>query len=375
VSRILFLVSSMQGGGAERVAALLSNHWVAHGHEVILMPTFSGRGECLYPLDERVRLEYLADRVGTTRKTPWSIVRRLLAMRSMVHEWRPDGVVSFLPHVNVAAILAAWGLKVPVMVSERIYPPAMPLRPVWPRLRRWTYPWAATVVMQTRRGADWLAGECPRARGAVIPNPCVYPLPLAQPRLAPEDWVGPARRVVLAVGRLDEQKGFAGLLDAFTRLATRFRDWDLVILGEGEERMALAARIEKQGLAGRVVLPGRVGNPGDWYRRAELYVMSSRFEGFPNTLVEAMAHGVPAVSFDCETGPAEILRDGVDGYLVPPEQGADGLVRAMAVLMEDDETRRSMGNAAVAVRERFSPERVMAAWDGVLGLNKESGDA
>jgi GalNAc-alpha-(1->4)-GalNAc-alpha-(1->3)-diNAcBac-PP-undecaprenol alpha-1,4-N-acetyl-D-galactosaminyltransferase len=374
LKRILFFVSSMQGGGAERVAALLCNHWAEQGHQVMLVPTFSGRGECLYPLDERVRLLYLADRVGTTRKSPLSLLRRFLALRALVREWGPDGVVSFLPRVNVAALLATRGLKVPVVVSERTYPPAMPMGPVWPRLRRWIYPWAATVVMQTRRGGDWLAAECPKACRAVIPNPCVYPLPVSEPRLDPADWVAPARRVVLAVGRLGEEKAFAGLIDAFARLAVRFPEWDLVILGEGGERAALEDQVAESGLAGRVLLPGRVGNLAVWYRRTALYVMSSRFEGFPNTLLEAMAHGLPAVSFDCETGPADIIREGVDGHLVPPADGEAGLAWGMAAMMQDDEQRQRMGKAAVTVQARFSPERVMAEWDDVLGLKKESAD-
>lgn len=373
MKRILFLVSSMQGGGAERVAALLCNHWAEQGHQVMLVPTFSGRGECLYPLDERVRLVYLADRIGTTRKSPLSMLRRFFAMRALVREWGPEGVVSFLPHVNVAALLATRGLKVPVVVSERIHPPAMPLGRIWLRLRRWTYPWASTVVMQTRRSGDWLEAECPNARGAVIPNPCVYPLPVSEPRLYSADWVTPSRSVLLAVGRLDEQKGFAGLIDAFARLEARFPDWDLVILGEGGQREALEARVEKRGLAGRVALPGRVGNLADWYQRAELYVMSSRFEGFPNTLMEAMAHGLPAVSFDCETGPGDIIREGIDGNLVPVADGEPGLAQAMAAMMQDDDRRQRMGRAAVTVRERFSLERIAAEWDDVLGLTETDG--
>jgi GalNAc-alpha-(1->4)-GalNAc-alpha-(1->3)-diNAcBac-PP-undecaprenol alpha-1,4-N-acetyl-D-galactosaminyltransferase len=373
MKRLLFFVSSMQGGGAERVAALLCNHWAEQGHQVTLVPTFSGRGECLYPLDERVRLIYLADQVGTTRKSPLSLLRRFLAMRALVREWGPDGVVSFLPHVNVAALLATRGLKVPVVVSERIHPPAMPIGPLWPRLRRWTYPWAASVVMQTRRSGDWLATECPTARVAVIPNPCVYPLPLSEPWLDPADWVPQARRVLLAVGRLDEQKGFAELIDAFGRPAARFPDWDLVILGEGGERAALEARVEQWGLTERVALPGRVGNLADWYQRAELYVMSSLFEGFPNTLLEAMAHGLPAVSFDCETGPADIIREGIDGILVSPADGEAGLAGAMSAMMQDDDRRQRMGRAAISVRERFSSERVMAEWDDLPGLVERGG--
>lgn len=127
MSRIVFLVSSMEGGGAERVAALLCNYWVACGHEVLLVPTYSGRGGCEYLLDDRVRLDYLAKRVGTIRKSPWTMGRRLLTIRRMVREFRADVVVSFLPHVNVAALLVTRGLKVPVVVSERVHPPLGPL--------------------------------------------------------------------------------------------------------------------------------------------------------------------------------------------------------------------------------------------------------
>lgn len=373
MKRIVFFVSSMQGGGAERVAALLCNHWVDVGHRVTLVPTFSGRGECVYPLDDRVHLIYLADRIGTRRKSPLSMIRRFLAMRALVRESGADGVVSFLPHVNIAALLATRGLKVPVVVSERTFPPAMPMGPVWCRLRRWTYPWASAVVMQTQRGGDWLASESPRSRSAVIPNPCVYPLPVSQPRLEPEDWVAPERRLLLAVGRLGEEKGFAGLIDSFSRLEARFPDWDLVILGEGGERESLEARVKRRGLTDRVALPGRVGNLADWYQRAELYVMSSRFEGFPNTLMEAMAHGLPAVSFDCETGPSDIIREGIDGKLVPVTDGERGLARALAALMQDDDRRQRMGRAAVTVRDRFSAERVMAEWDDLLGLAETDG--
>jgi len=366
MKKILFFVSSMQGGGAERVAALLCNHWARKGHEVLVVPTFSGRGGCFYPLDESVRLEYLADRVGTTRKTPWTMARRLLAMRAMVQEFQPDVVVSFFPHVNVAALLATRGLGVPVVVSERIYPPLMAIGPIWPILRRWVYPWASMVVMQTQRGLAWLQQESPTSRGYVVPNPCLYPLPEGEPRVEPGSVVCEDRRILLGVGRLVAQKDFSQLINAFASLSERFPEWDLVILGEGQERVSLKKQVAAQGLVGRVHLPGRVGNLGAWYSRADLYAMSSRFEGFPNTLMEAMAHGVPAVSFDCNTGPADLIEDGVNGYLVPPPAGSVGLADKLAELMADDVTRDAMGKRAAIVRERYSIEQVAVQWERVL---------
>ena len=332
--------------------------------------TFSGRGECLHPLDERVHLDYLADRVGSCSSSVFNKLRRYRALRGAIRELAPDIILSFLPHVNVAAVLAACGLKVPVVVSERIFPPAMPLSWSLEMLRRLTYPHAKGVVVQTERARRWLADCCIKATGWVIPNPTVFPLPEGMPSLSPDSVVNSETRVAIGVGRLDQQKGFDQLLTAFSVLAQQFPDWDLVILGEGMQREQLEVHRDELGLVGRVHLPGRVGNLADWYTRADMFVMSSRFEGFPNTLLEAMAHGLPAVSFDCETGPADIIREGADGYLVPPSEGAAGMACAMKYLMEHGDRRLRMSEAAIAVRDRFSPRRIMAQWDKVLGLDK-----
>ncbi|MBE0436445.1 MAG: glycosyltransferase family 4 protein [Methylomicrobium sp.] len=367
---ILFLVSSMEGGGAERVAALLCNHWAGQGHEVTLMPTFSGRGECLYPLSERVKLDYLADRVGTTRRSGVNKVRRLWALRRAMRELRPDAVVSFLTPVNVAAIVASMGLKIPVIVSERIYPPAMPLGGVMALLRKLTYPKARVVVLQTEQARHWLESTIPKAQGRVIANPAVWPIPETSPEIKPDSVVAVGKHILLAVGRLDAQKGFDLLLQAFRRIAQVRQDWDLVILGEGGEHGRLLSLRRELGLEGRVHLPGRTGNLSAWYRRADLYAMSSRFEGFPNTLVEAMAHGLPAVSFDCATGPRDILRHQMDGLLVAPESGFEGLAASLSLLMDDKERREAMGQHAVEVRERFSMQRIAGLWNEVLGLDR-----
>ena len=361
--RIFMLVSSMEGGGAERVAALLCNYWVDQGYEVTLMPTFSGRGGCVYPLDGRVRLEYLADRVGGARRTIGSVPRRFWALRRAIKESGADVVVSFLSQLNIVTLLASRGLSAPVVVSERIYPPALPLGRVWETLRRLTYPWAKTVVVQTGDMARWFAKNCPAARTSVIANPVVFPLPVTDDRQRPAQWLEKSRHMVLAVGRLEQQKGFGKLLQAFALLAKDYPTWDLVVLGEGEQRERLEREVGILGMSGRVHLPGWVGNLPDWYHRAHLYVMSSSFEGFPNALVEAMGHGLPSVSFDCDTGPRDIIRSGVDGLLVTPEQGATGLAAAMARLMGDDFLRARMGKAASDVCERFS----VGADRGVVG--------
>ena len=371
MSRILFLVSSMNGGGAERDAALLCNHWVQEGHEVTLMPTFSGRGNCVYPLHENVSLEFLADRVGSKTQSVTNKIRRLAVLRQAVREIEPDVIVSFLPNVNVAAILCAWGLGIPVVVGERTYPPAMPVGRVLETLRRLLYPHASFVTVQTRQALEWLADCCPKARGVVIPNPVYFPLPHGEPALDPAIILSPGQKFILAVGRLVEEKGFHQLLTAFATLASRYRKWDLVILGEGPKRAELETARDRLGLSNRVHLPGRAGNPGDWYKKGDFFVLSSRFEGFPNTLSEAMAYGLPVISFDCDTGPADLVRDEIDGFLVPPSRGSQGLAEKMELLMGDPDLRQRIGEASLSVRNRFSPGAVLNDWNKLMGLDRK----
>jgi glycosyltransferase involved in cell wall biosynthesis len=172
----------------------------------------------------------------------------------------------------------------------------------------------------------------------------------------------------MAMGRLNRQKGFDLLLRAFALAAPAAptgSPWQLVILGEGEERPALTALVTELGLAGRVHLPGRIDNPYDSLRQAELFVMSSRYEGFPMSLLEAMACGLPVLCTDCSTGAREILTPGVDGELVPPED-VPALGAALAALMADPARRRALAAQAPKVLERFSLERVLARWDDLF---------
>jgi glycosyltransferase involved in cell wall biosynthesis len=295
------------------------------------------------------------------------MLRRFLKLRQIVKSYQPDAVVSFHPQVNIAAILATRGLGLrTVVVAERTYPPAIVIGRIWVILRRLLYSHATQVVMQTEQGLKWLEKESPASRGCVIPNPCIFPLPQYEPMLLPREVLGKDRLVILSVGRLSEEKGFVKAIKAFAKLAEAFTKWDFVIIGEGPERPILEQLILNLGLQDRVYLPGRIGNLGIWYDRADVYLLSSRFEGFPNALMEAMAHGIPVVSFNCDTGPSDLIQDGVDGYLIPPSEGVCGLVKKLEVLMSDLVLREKVGEQAKYVRNKFSMECVGIKWDSVL---------
>jgi len=363
---ILLLVSSMSGGGAERIAALLANHWAAAGNHVTLLATYTVQTESAYVLDSRVTLRHLASATAMSRKGVRTQLHRLKSLRRIIRELQPDNVVSFLTNVNVAAILASWGTGVAPVVSERIHPAQFPISFTLAKLRILTYPRAARVVVQTETTQRWFATHVASADTTVIANPVAWPLDSSAPVLLPDALVAQDDKLLLAVGRLDAQKGFADLIAAYTSLRGKLDGWKLVILGEGDQRVELEALIAAAGLAEQVLLPGWAGNIADWYTRAELFVLSSHIEGFPNALLEAMSYGVACVSYDCATGPAEIIRDGIDGRLVALAAGADGLAAAINELAEDEATRTQFATQAVLVRQRFAPEKILLEWDRLL---------
>ncbi len=202
--KILFLVSSMLGGGAERVAALLANAWSARGYNVTLMPTFSARGECVYPLSESVHLDFLSDHCPPAAGR----LTRLRMLRRLIRSFHPDVIVSFLPHVNCTAVIAAAGFGIPVVACERTYPPLLkPPLPLMYRIgRRITYPLASALVGQTETTARWLRRFSGQALVTVIANPVVNPLPSQAPFKRPDDFVPPGRKLILWAGRIDESK-------------------------------------------------------------------------------------------------------------------------------------------------------------------------
>jgi glycosyltransferase involved in cell wall biosynthesis len=204
-----------------------------------------------------------------------SVVKRLFALRGVIGEMRPDVVISFLTNVNVAALLSTWGLSIPTIVSERTYPRLMLLPLYWRLLRTITYGMAEKVIMQTSEGNEWLKRCCPQAKGYVIPNPVVYPLPHNKPIITPYRNQKHQTKTVIAVGRLTPQKGFDLLINSFAILCKETPGWQLVIVGDGSERISLQKMIVDYDLEESIYLAGWVGNMRDWYDYANLFVLSS----------------------------------------------------------------------------------------------------
>ena len=223
--------------------------------------------------------------------------------------------------------------------------------------RRLLYPLSRALVVQTEPVAQWAREEVPSCEVAVIPN-FVRSLPGGKP--AERDT-----SLILSVGRLGIEKGHDLLIRAFAEAGGAQKGWHLTILGEGDERGNLERLAARLGLGGSVSLPGTVREPAEWMRRAAVFALPSRFEGFPNALLEAMACGCAVIAADCPSAPALIVRSGTNGLLVPAEH-VTALSSGLERLMADEKLRMSLGAEARGVKEDYAQEAVMSRWDTLV---------
>jgi GalNAc-alpha-(1->4)-GalNAc-alpha-(1->3)-diNAcBac-PP-undecaprenol alpha-1,4-N-acetyl-D-galactosaminyltransferase len=359
--RLTLVVPSLELGGAEHVVAQMANHWAALGDQVTVI-TLSNAESDTYSLHSavtRIALNAMRESRGAFDAVSQNLSRVRL-LRHTIARSEPQSVISFTDRMNVLTVLACRPLRIDTVISERIDPSRYAIGRTWSWLRRRVYPLARALIVQTERVRDQMLGVMRGRPIYVIPNAVFAP---PKGSSVARDSDGP--RWIVAVGRLTSQKGFDLLIEAFSQIFERYPDWSLKILGEGPARAALEQLIASKRLAGRVLLAGWQRDPTTVLRQAELFVLSSRFEGFPNALLEAMACGLASISFDCESGPAEIVRDGVDGLLIPPEDTA-ALAAAMERLITDEALRHRLGSEALRVVERFGVEQYFARWEAVL---------
>lgn len=328
--RIVFVIPNLGPGGAERVASLLVNEWVRGGHEVSLVTFEMPDTEPFFAIDRRVDVQTLAadsSKRGIAARLGAN-VRRVRRLRSLLKDLRPDAVVAFMTEASVVALAAAKGLGIPVVVSERNQPDRPGLGGIHRLGRRLTYTSAAAIVVQTADIAEW-------ARRFGVPVE-IIPNPVSIEPLAPERRASPP--IVAAMGRLTGQKGFDVLIASFASIAGRHPDWRLVIHGEGPERAGLERAAAVSECGGRISLPGLSKDAAAALAQASLFVLPSRFEGYPNVLIEALAAGLPVIATSCPGGNAEILGEGEFGLLVPPDDSS-ALAKALDTMMSSADVR------------------------------------
>jgi GalNAc-alpha-(1->4)-GalNAc-alpha-(1->3)-diNAcBac-PP-undecaprenol alpha-1,4-N-acetyl-D-galactosaminyltransferase len=383
--RITFVISSLGGGGAERVVSNMARYWAEKGWEITILTLFQGHQPLCYDLSPKVIHRDLLSTTLSSNPRPDanSLValrgifkvlspceRRvflrdmvlIVALRQAIIKTHPQIVISFIDVTNIYVLLALQQSNLSVIVSERCDPRQVSTGDEgWDRLRHRLYPGATRLVVLDEESLSYFSAEI-RQRSRVIPNAVLPPRYTAAGVPKRAQTVG---KTLLAMGRLEGEKGLDLLLHAFAGIARKHPSWSLDIWGQGPLEFALKALADELGLSERVRFRGFTKQPYDVMQRADLFVLSSRYEGFPNVLLEAMACGLPVVSFNCPTGPNQIIREGIDGVLVPPcDVGA--LMASLDHLMSNDTERQRLADRAPEVIERFSIERVMRIWENLI---------
>ncbi len=349
--RITFAIGSLAGGGAERILMLLSEALLKRGYAVTVLTLFSEEADS-YALARSVK------RVALGFSGPFEVALHFLSLRRSILSTAPDIVISFMFRMNIMVLISTFFLKIPIVVCERIDPKAHRISFIWKWMRRCFYPFADSIVVQTRAARDYFSSRL-KLKVCIIPN--LVPNPTGN--IVVRNPSHPLR--LIAIGRLHSQKGFDLLLRAFAPLKKKHPKWRLIILGEGPLRPELQILLDRLGLLKSVDLPGFVKCPGDYLRASDLFVLSSRYEGFPNALCEAMANGLPVISTDCPSGPSEIIRDGIDGVLVAAND-IDVLSTAMDHLMSDEAERKRLSSRAPEIIQRFGVEKMVDLWEDLL---------
>lgn len=323
--------------------SLLANRFAEDGYDVEIINI--NKHIVFYPIDSRILLRFAEDEVGT------SVYKKLLWLRRYIKQSQPDVVVPFMEAVYCFTLIALIGCKVPVISSERIDPRKSPfLRNV---LRKIILPLTDWLVVQTQVIKKFYP-QFIQKKTSIIYNP-VSDQVFHLPEVEKED-------VVISVGKLDDQKNHALLINAFSKVAQDFPSWKLIIYGEGPLRDSLQIIINSLELTGRVLLPGRSEHVIEEMNRSKIFAFPSNYEGMSNAILEAVCVGLPVVTTNV-SGAEELVQDG--GYVVPIGS-EDQLVESLRCLMADSSLRYQMGENNKKRAHAYDIDLIYRQWKSLI---------
>lgn len=349
--KITLFIGSLYGGGAERVTCNLASYFVQNGHQVEIL-TMS-ETEKTYELDKRVSIRTLLsikERKNTVRNT----LVRMPRFWKYLKTRDTDVYIVMLPKTTIMLLMFRWLTKAKVIAAERVDPASYSNR-IAKMLRRFANR-ADGWVFQTEGAQKWYRDVIQNCKSTVIPN-------AINPVFIRPQYMGEKRKVIAGAGRLNDQKNFCLLIQAFAKIAPEFPDYSLVIYGKGDKEQELKALVDSMGLQEYVKFPGNIQNIAEEMEKNTMFVLASDFEGMPNVLMEAMALGLPCVSTDCPCGgPRYLIQNGMNGLLVPVGD-MDEMAEAMKKILLDANLSEKMGKAAMKIAEYLAPDKIYGQWE------------
>ena len=341
-----------KGAGVERVGSMIANGLSEVGHGIIL----ASIGPCdkpFFPLNDDIKIIALSD---SPRVNLGRIPNTIYTIRKLLKTEHIDTIIAVDTKSIPYTLPATLGLQVKHIGWEHFnFDPSKGMSRS-SIVRHLAARYCDSVVTLTQRDKEhWLKNTRHKSQIIAIGNPCPFPA---------QEYIKHNNKIVLAVGRLDKDKGFDLLLEAWLQVTTVMPEWTLKIVGEGDQRANLTQFIQKNQMIEKVELVGMTDNVGHYYRQAKIFCLSSRIEGFGMVLTEALAFGLPIVSFDCGPGPAEVLED--TGSILVPKNDVDQLALALISLMNDDEQQRVIGLRGKKKVEGYQPDHIIGKWLDLL---------
>lgn len=355
--RVTLYFFSLSGpGGAERMLLWLAARLSERGYDVSIATLDDDMAEPFHPIPANIRWLRLGRQSGVFGK-----LRRVRRLRRFLRDSQVDVFVGFVMGADKTIYAATAGLPLRLIAAERNDPVIYHQRlsrlgrlPYWLLFRRCNR--IAVQLPEYRSGYPAFL----RDRITVVPNP------VAAASLHSGSGDAGEGGLIVSVGRLHHQKGQDLLLPAFARIAERFPNWQLRLVGDGPERSALETQANRLGIGSRVQFAGAVTDVSGELQRAELFAFPSRYEGFPNALAEAMACGLPCVAFAACTGAASLLDQGRCGELVQESESPEALAHSLTTLIENSDKRDELGSLARKAVQRYREDVVLQAWERLL---------
>jgi len=347
--KICLVIPSLQAGGMERVMSELLWHFSAKENLQVNLILYGKTREVFFTVPDRVIL-HKPGFPFRDRYRFFHTLKTLGFLRRTIRKIRPDTILSYGEYWNNFVLLSLLGLRFPVYVSDRSQPDKS-LGRFHDRLRRWLYPGARGVILQSETARNIFRKKIRHSNVAVIGNPIR--------RILTESTGSNREKNILMVGRLIESKHQDRLIEIFSKLG--LADWKLLIVGydhlKQKHTERLEALIKSLDLEGRVMLLGKQSGIEDFYLKSSIFAFTSSSEGFPNAIGEAMSAGLPVVAYDCVAGPSEMIKDGRNGFLVPVF--SDELFREkLDLLMRNEDLRNEFGRHALEDIQSFSISRI-----------------
>lgn len=352
MKKIIFVTISMRGGGTERVISILANCMVEMGHDVTIMMIADPTVE--YELDSRVGLKCVS---GSTGGSALGRIKRIWNMRSEFAADKNTKIISMGTVSNLFTLVASLGLKNPVVISERNDPNRLNHRPIKKYevcLRNLLYRKADKLVLQTPDTVE-IFPDVIKKKSIVIANPIPdgMPTPLK---------VEERDKTIIAAGRFIPSKNYKMLIDVFTQFSKQFPEYVLKIFGKGDGEADIRKQIQELQMQEKILLCGFSDKLYEELGKGGIYISTSDSEGLSNSLLEALAMGIPTIATDCPVGGTRMcIKDGINGFMIPVRDES-ALLKRMEQLASDLELRKLFSKNAIQIREEYSEARITKQW-------------